>query len=245
MNPVDINFVPSPNFGYPTGTKGQNDPIAFVCHVMEGSFLGTRDWFQNPKSQSSTHFGISREGLIDQYVEVRDAAYGNGKVEKASWALLRPGSNPNRYTISIEFEGKHPDASRGQFWAPTYAQIRAAAHLIATLAPQFNIPIDRQHVIGHYEIDAVSRANCPGPRFPFDYVIEMALEATVAATGEEPALPAVKVVDSRGNRLADGILYRDRSYLPLRAMADLTGVIILDFSQEGGENVVTVRLPGQ
>ena len=36
------------------------------------------------------------------------------------------------------------------------------------------IPIDREHMIGHCEINPVTRPHCPGEDFPFDRLIAMA-----------------------------------------------------------------------
>jgi len=140
----------SPNF-----TKGRNGykPELVVIHVMAGSLAGTDSWFANPKSQVSTHYGIGLQGQVHQYVLEENTAWGNGRVSNPTYSLYKPNVNPNLYTISIEHEGQ--DLSKG-----TPAMIEASAKLVREIATRHNIPIDRDHVIGHYQIFS-SKPNCP------------------------------------------------------------------------------------
>lgn len=145
-------------------------PIAIVMHIMQGTLLGTDSHFNNPKVDASTHFGIGKDGTIHQYVSLEHGAWGNGRVQNGSWSILSqfPGVNPNLYTISIEHEGTHPEPGFYQF---TDAQYDADIKLVAWICDLYGIPCDRDHVIGHYQIDSVDRPNCPGPTYDFDRVI--------------------------------------------------------------------------
>lgn len=140
----------SPNFN-----KGRNGykPELIVIHVMAGSLAGTDSWFANPKSQVSTHYGIGLQGQVHQYVLEEDTAWGNGRVSNPTYSLYKPNVNPNLYTISIEHEGQ--DLSKG-----TPEMIEASAKLVREIATRNNIPLDRDHVIGHYQIYSL-KPNCP------------------------------------------------------------------------------------
>lgn len=142
----------SPNFGSRKGYK----PELIVIHIMDGSLLGTDEWFADPASQVSSHYGIGLKGEIHQYVQDVDEAWTEGNVRKPSAKLLKPSINPNLYCLSIEHEGH--DLSK----APL-DQLNASIGLITHLAVFYNIPIDRDHIIGHNEIDSVVKSNCPTP----------------------------------------------------------------------------------
>jgi len=73
--------------------------------------------------------------------------------------------NPNRLTISIEHEGK-----TGEEYPE--AQYQATLFLHKMLVSQFQIPVDRHHIIGHYQIDSVNRPQCPGRAFPWSRLME-------------------------------------------------------------------------
>ena len=71
-------WLPTRNFGYPTGRRDQNKPLFFVDHLMAG-FKRTMDnpvWLND--SGISSHFAIGFDGSISQYVNIFDASYANG-----------------------------------------------------------------------------------------------------------------------------------------------------------------------
>lgn len=141
---------PSPNFR--KGRGGQS-PIAIVIHIMEGSLKGTDKWFSDPNSGVSAHYGIGKNGTIHSYVDEKNVAWHAGIVNKPSWRLM-PGINPNLVTIGIEHEG----VSTG-VWPD--AQKKASGKLISDIAKRYNITLDRDHIIGHCEIDSIRKKNCP------------------------------------------------------------------------------------
>lgn len=164
---MDIRWVGTKNFGYPDGTKGRNGfrPIAVVLHIAEGTLAGCDAWFNSPNNPgSSTHYCIGKNGEIHQYVEEDDAAWGNGQVKKPDWPLLIEDVNPNLYTVSIEHEGHS-----GEPWSEPMLQ--ADLWLIGQICERWGIPADKDHIIGHYRIDSVTRARCPGAGLPWDRLL--------------------------------------------------------------------------
>lgn len=149
-NIMDIIWKGSPNFW--KGRDGKK-PVAVVIHVMAGTLPGTDAWFANPKSQVSAHYGVGKNGEIHQYVKEEDSAWHVGRVQDPVWKGY-DGTNPNRTTVGIEHEGsdlsKQPDI-----------EIRASALLVRDVCLRNGIPIDREHVIGHYEIFS-GKPSCPG-----------------------------------------------------------------------------------
>lgn len=141
-----------------------------VLHIMAGTLAGTDAWFNDPHARASTHFGIGRNGAIHQYVDLNDTAYAHGIVETGYTSVvvkaneeINPDSSPNWYLIGIEHEGQSGDGM-------TNAMFDSSTHLSAWLFQDVILPmqsvtaatVDRDHVIGHYEISPKSRPNCPG-----------------------------------------------------------------------------------
>lgn len=164
---MDIRWIGSNYFGYPDGTRGRNGykPIAIVMHIAEGTLAGCDAWFNSPNNEgSSTHYAVGKNGEIHQYVLEEDAAWGNGQVKQPTWPLLISGVNPNLYTVSIEHEG-----FTGEPW--TEAMFQADVWLLKQIGQRWGIAFDREHIIGHYQIDSVTRPNCPGSGLPWDRLI--------------------------------------------------------------------------
>lgn len=169
-----INFIWKGTNGHNfwAGRDGQT-PLAIVDHCMGKGADGTRatlescaGWFANPKSEVSAHFGVGKDGRVWQFVDIRDTAWANGILEEPDLSLpwlaecVSRKINPNRRTISIEHEGDSNDTM-------PEAQYRATLALHRYLLAEAGIRADRQHIVGHYQVTARQRANCPGPGFPW------------------------------------------------------------------------------
>lgn len=141
---------PSPNFWK---DRAGFKPELIVIHVMDGTLMGTDAWFQNPASQVSAHYGIGQNGEVHQYVQEKDTAWHAGRVQNPTFSLYKPNVNPNRYTIGIEHEGNATSV-----WSAAMKQ--ASAAMIREICQRWGIPIDRNHIIGHYQIFS-GKPNCP------------------------------------------------------------------------------------
>ncbi len=166
---------PTPNF-----LKGRTfggiayKPEAIVIHIMEGSLSGTDSWFASPASKVSAHYGVGNSGEIHQYVQEVDSASHAGVEVNPTWSLIKLTGNPNYYTIGIEHEGVYTSV-----WPEDMK--KASANLIAEICHRWNIPIDRNHIIGHYEIKA-SKPNCPAVnKGIIDELIQRALAGQIGA----------------------------------------------------------------
>ncbi|CAM4435730.1 N-acetylmuramoyl-L-alanine amidase [Deinococcus marmoris] len=156
-----------------------------VCHVTDGGFSGTLAWFADPACNTSAHFTIAMDGRIAQHVPLTDTAWHSGL-----WAM-------NLRSVGIEHEGQ---PSKGP-WTPSALQLAASAELTTTLCRQFGIPADRQHLIGHNEVQPgrAARANCPGKTWPWDaYVRDVQARLTPSPPAHVP-----DALDKRALRLFD------------------------------------------
>jgi N-acetyl-anhydromuramyl-L-alanine amidase AmpD len=106
-----------------------------VIHVSEGSFLGTISWLRDPRAHASANFVVGRDGDVRQLVPLHDIAWHAG-----NWAY-------NVRSVGIENVGFTDDPAG--FTLPEY---RASARLAAVIARRALIPIDRRHIIGHYQV---------------------------------------------------------------------------------------------
>ena len=125
--------------------NGRKEPILGVCiHIAQGTAQQTYQTFQN--EQKSSHYLVTNTGKVWQFVKEEDTAWAQGIKNNPSAQIVldRIDKNPNSYLISIEHEGKD-DIS--------YVQYSASALLLYEICSQWNIPLDRTHIIRHNEIN--------------------------------------------------------------------------------------------
>lgn len=176
---MSIIQITSPNI-----TPGRKiyRPEAVVIHIMEGTLAGTDSWFRNPASKVSAHYGIGKNGEIHQYVKETDTAWHAGRVNAPGWQLIKRSTNgmfinPNYYTIGIEHEG-----NESSDW--TDAMYESSSSMIKAICSRWNIPIDRNHVIGHHEI--YSLKTCPGSKVSLQKLVALASGTEVIPLPENP-----------------------------------------------------------
>lgn len=177
----------SPNHGgYPTPRR-----IEAICsHIGQGTSLSNLSWLTNPASGASCNYLIAENGEIFEIVPPSKSPWTNGQVNKPdlSNALIKgwvaAGINPNTRTLTIEHAG-FSAYNRGGALNP--AQWAATIWLQAWLTQEYVLPVDRGHLIGHYQIDSVDRSYCPGWS-PDEW--DTLLAGIVAMQGGAPPEPA-------------------------------------------------------
>lgn len=198
-------------------------PDMIVSHITEGNYAGAVSWLCNPKSGASAHFVVSKKGEITQLVDIREAAWINGTsvdasknnhYSKSTLQLVRDRkTNANYYTIGIEHEGF---SSQGQ-GKLTDIQLEATIwlhkHIIKEVKAIYGIDIklDREHIVGHYQIDPIRKPNCPGKNFQWDNIIQalredviiMALEKWQEEMGTKSLDSLSKKKDGNGNLIVN------------------------------------------
>jgi N-acetyl-anhydromuramyl-L-alanine amidase AmpD len=163
-------------------------PNAIVDHISAGTMASMDAWFRSPdNSVSSAHFGVSRDGRIHQYVDIRKMAWGNGAViadypvNVAQVVRDNYGVNPNLYTVSIEHEGIDGSLTEAQFAASVWLHGYIRDQIAEIYGKQAHFTLDAYHVIGHFQVSR-KKPSCPGPLFPWQrlYTALAALDTELA-----------------------------------------------------------------
>lgn len=181
-----ITWIGCPDSNFSKGRPFGLRPEAVVVHIIDGSFSAGESVFRDPTAHKSAHYAVSRSGEIHQYVEEKDTAFHAGIVVNPTWALLKPGVNPNFYTVGIEHEGRPDDE-----W--TEEQLSASANLIGEIAARWGIPLDDSHVIRHHQIRASK--TCPGNWVQIGDLLKR-VPATLAPGATTSALSAANPPDA-------------------------------------------------
>jgi len=114
-----------------------------VIHDIQGSYESGINTFLS-KSYVSAHYVIrSSDGQITEMVRPKDVAWQAG-----NWYI-------NAHSIGIEHSGF---AEIGGAW---YSEqlYRSSARLVKYLAERYDIPIDRQHILGHDDLPGLTPSN--------------------------------------------------------------------------------------
>ncbi len=174
--PQALSFAPAHPNNYTRGRKAGVAVDRVVIHITasRNDYDKTvKNWFQNPRQMMggrrvrvSAHYVVGRGGEVVQMVAHGDTAHhANGA---------------NSRSIGIEH-----NATATRDHAPTDAQYRSSAKLVAWLCAQLGIPADRTHVLGHSEVDTrTTHTSCPNSVWDWDtYMTYLAAEAAALAGG--------------------------------------------------------------
>lgn len=198
-------------------------PDMIVSHITEGGFEGSVNWLCNPKSQASAHFVVAKDGRITQLVELTDSAWINGTstdisknnhYSKSTLKTVRDRkTNANFYTIGIEHEGFSAEGKGRLEPIQLEATIWLHKYIILEVKRIYgvDIPLDREHIVGHYQIDPIRKPFCPGQNFQFDEILKELREDVVtmelAKWQEEMGIKSLdslnKKKDNNGNPIVN------------------------------------------
>lgn len=137
---------------------------SIIIHDTEGSYNSAISWFQTTQSYVSAHYVIrSSDGDVTQMVRTSDVAWHAG-----DWYV-------NMHSIGIEHEGV---AAEGASWY-TEAMYQSSANLVRYLAKKYDIPLDRDHILGHDNVPGLTDARVPrmhwdpGPYWDWDHYMDL------------------------------------------------------------------------
>lgn len=162
---------PSPNnSARPSGASG--DPTLIIIHTCEGSYSGCWSWLTNSRSGVSAHYVVNNDGTeVSQLVSESRKAWHIGATYDSNLnsgtASYLSGSSSNNFTIGIEHAGYASQST----WSS--GLIDRSSELVCDIAADWDIPIDRYHVVGHGQLQPYNRVD-PGSNWPWSTYLSMA-----------------------------------------------------------------------
>ncbi|MDI3403717.1 N-acetylmuramoyl-L-alanine amidase [Streptomyces cavernicola] len=152
---ISCEWVPAPYEEFGEEDYGNHDKADrpndqkiryIVVHDTEGTWDTALKLVQDPEYVSWQYTLRSTDGHVAQHLKLKDVGWHAG-----NWAI-------NSQSIGLEHEGflTKPDA-----WY-TEAMYRSSARLVKYLAKRYDIPLDRQHVLGHDTVPGTTTSTIPG-----------------------------------------------------------------------------------
>lgn len=208
--------------GYGAGDGRMISVRALVLHTPEEAADNkeqTPIYFGTTGVQRSTHDYLDNDGDLYQMVSHRDAAWGQGthegnrvwKGHRYRYAPWNPEHiSNNQLSLGIEIEGFAGTIHR----TLGRAQYATLARWIAYNATRYSIPLDRDHIVGHYEL---ARDKTDPGKLPIDDLIasaKMLIEHGIAVypdtvvetvTEEFDLKPLLELAYKRGR--VEGFMY--------------------------------------
>ncbi|MFI2435990.1 N-acetylmuramoyl-L-alanine amidase [Streptomyces sp. NPDC018693] len=188
---VSCEWIPAPyeEFGdddygnHDLGERPASQGIDYiVIHDTEGRWEGVLRMVQDPTYVSWQYSLRSTDGHIAQHVKAKDVAWHSG-----NWYV-------NAKSIGLEHEGflAQPDS-----WY-TEAMYRSSARLVRHLADTYDIPLDRQHILGHDNVPGPTAATVagmhtdPGPYWDWRHYFELLGRPLRATADRDGALVTIR-----------------------------------------------------
>ncbi|MFF8379014.1 N-acetylmuramoyl-L-alanine amidase [Streptomyces sp. NPDC015661] len=130
-----------------------------VIHVVQGSYASALKVFKDPAHGAAAHYVVRKDGHVAQMIRELDVAFHAGNRDM------------NERSIGIEHEGF---VDRPQDF--TTAMYEGSARLTADICARYGIPVDREHIIGHVEVEGTDHTD-PGPHWDWDRYMALVRKA--------------------------------------------------------------------
>jgi hypothetical protein len=137
-----------------------------VVHITDSpTTAGATSWFRSPANTglTSAHYLVGQDGEVIQMVHDADIAHHAGAA--------------NRDSIGIEHvaESAASAARHGRSeLRPSDSEYAASAALVAWLCDTYGIPRDRDHILGHSEVEpGTTHAGCPSSAWDWDHFMSL------------------------------------------------------------------------
>ncbi|WP_306333409.1 N-acetylmuramoyl-L-alanine amidase [Streptomyces sp. KL118A] len=137
-----------------------------VIHVVQGGYDTALRVFKDPSHGAAAHYVVRKDGHIAQMIRELDVAFHAGN------------KSYNERSIGIEHEGFVDKKS-----SFTDAMYAASARLTAGICRRYDIPVDREHIVGHVEVPGTDHTD-PGPYWDWDRYLRL-----VRAERDKPEKP--------------------------------------------------------
>lgn len=154
-----------------------------IIHDVEGSYESAIKTFQSNSSVSAHYVVNSATGQVTEMVRPENVAWHAG-----NWFI-------NSHSIGIEHSGF---AAEGGKWY-SEQMYHASAKLVKYLAQKYNVPLDRQHILGHEDLPGLSQTAQrnmhwdPGAYWDWSHYFEL-LGATFNNSGEKNRKSSAKIL---------------------------------------------------
>ncbi|MFD4257447.1 N-acetylmuramoyl-L-alanine amidase [Streptomyces sp. NPDC058534] len=140
-----------------------------IVHVTQGSFDSAVKAFQDPGHQAAAHYIVGQDGRVTQMIRELDVAYHAGNRDY------------NERSVGIEHEGF---VDRPQDF--TDAMYAASARVTAGICARYEIPLDREHIIGHVEVPGTDHTD-PGPHWDWERYMKLVRRAATSTPSSRPS----------------------------------------------------------
>ena len=161
--PGASRFVPA-NSGNFRAVKDTRTIKRIVIHITDGQskLNGTVGWFQDPSAKVSAHYVVGQDGEVVQMVMNNDIAWHASSANGDSIGIEHVARSPHEWDKKLG----HTDPGM----MPTEQQYCSSAALVNWLCNQFNLPMDRTHILGHSEADPkTTHTDCPNAVWDWEY----------------------------------------------------------------------------
>jgi hypothetical protein len=180
-------FVPAHANNFTPRRRSDRVVDRIVIHITAGgsNINGTIAWFQDGNRvdektgqpiRTSAHYIVGRDGEVVQMVRNAHTAHH--------------ASAANSRSIGIEHCANKPSRGNQRDLPPTEPQYEASARLVTWLCQQYNLPIDREHIVGHHDISPGDNHDCPTSYWDWDYFMGL-LRPAAGAGGTAPEVGAL------------------------------------------------------
>ncbi|GAA3379270.1 N-acetylmuramoyl-L-alanine amidase [Streptomyces sannanensis] len=200
---VACEWIPAPYEEFGDGDYGNHDkadrPASqsidyIVIHDTEASWDVTLKLVQDPTYVSWQYSLRSSDGHIAQHLRLKDVGWHAG-----NWYV-------NAKSVGLEHEGflTSPDS-----WY-TEAMYRTSARLVKYLAKRYDIPLDRQHILGHDNVPGPVTANIrqmhtdPGPYWDWAHYFQLLGRPFTRTAGPGSAVVTIRPKYERHQPLYTG-----------------------------------------
>lgn len=188
---VACEWIPAPYEEFGEGDYGNHDQAQrpasqsvdyIIVHDTEATWDTTLKLVQNPRYVSWQYSLRSSDGHIAQHVPLEDVAWHAG-----NWFV-------NAKSVGLEHEGflVSPDA-----WY-TEAMYRTSARLVRYLAKRYDIPLDRQHILGHDNVPGTTTSTIrgmhtdPGPYWDWAHYFKLLGKPFTPAAGPRASVVTIR-----------------------------------------------------
>lgn len=170
--PPTTIYCPASYNNYLPEERTANEVNYLVIHTVQGSLDSAVGTFSSSDLgyPRSAHYTIGKNGEVVKSVPASKIAWHAGTDPPGSG-----GDHESRVLNSNSIGIEHAGYVDGADF-PTQEQYVASAALARYLCELYDIPIDREHIVGHDEIK--STKGDPGPQWNWDYYINLVRNGT-------------------------------------------------------------------